>query len=680
MTDQKTTLTILPNHLDDLRGSGLSDATISAAGIRSISQEEAKRIIGFDPRCGGWAIDFPLWDSPNLWPLTIVKPDISYEFPDGRKAKYLMPKGAKHRLYIPPKPLLNDHQVLTTRFPLYVTEGIKKCLKAAQEGLACVGLSGVDAFTYRDDYGGVHIVPELDFLCLKDREVKIVFDSDIVQKYSVRQAQFKLGCESRKRKVASVVGIRLPPGPDDKKVGFDDYMMGHTERELNALPVDKLSDPPRITIDGWLGDVSENGDQPDVRSIVPELAQIDPLLYAQKFRKRVAEKADIPLGVLDGVVETARQQSKNGSEKPEVLGPTLEPRPIAEALREAESLFKKFIVLPASGLESLLSFWCLGSFLFENFSYFGYLAFRSPTPRCGKSRALKLVSMLSNGNPPVTANPTAAQLFRSGRPVLILDEVDRLKNSDKETFGDVLAVLNLGFEKGGVVERVEKGKDGFVVKSFPVYGPKVLAGIEALADALSDRAFQIRMERCKSRLPRMNPRRLAEIARQIRTDFEDFAQTHGDDIEKAYSGLPDEVPYLKEYDDRMQDVSEGLITIAAIVDSNLGDMEQTFLPDLLDGLKTVNGRREKSTREEEFIAFLDVIKDKVGPEREGFIATSILLEDFKTSERLQRIETGRGLAGFLRNFDLFPSSNGPKTNRGYWIRKEWLEAWEGRYR
>src|SRR4030095_11313923 len=116
------------------------------------------------------------------------------------------------------------------------------------------------------------------------------------------------------------------------------------------------------------------------------------------------------------------------------------------------------------------------------------LALRSATPRCGKTRLLRLLALLALDSPSITTTPTAPVLFRSQRKVLILDEVDRLRNADKENFGAVLSILNVGFEKGAVVERTERAKGGnFEVRAFPVYRPVAIAGIESLADTLSDR-------------------------------------------------------------------------------------------------------------------------------------------------------------------------------------------------
>ena len=64
-------------------------------------------------------------------------------------------------------------------------------------------------------------------------------------------------------------------------------------------------------------------------------------------------------------------------------------------------------------------------------------------------------------------------------------------------------MLNFAFERGGVVERVEQAGAAFVVKQYPVFGPKALAGVESLADTIRDRCFAIWLQRSTKRLPRL---------------------------------------------------------------------------------------------------------------------------------------------------------------------------------
>src|SRR5262249_44675993 len=132
------------------------------------------------------------------------------------------------------------------------------------------------------------------------------------------------------------------------------------------------------------------------------------------------------------------------------------PPPLADLLDQTAHLILHYAKLPVSELAVLCACWVALTYTCEHFRYCGYLALRSATPRCGKTRLLRMIALLALGHPSITTTPTAPVLFRGQRTVLLLDEVDRLRNSDKENFGAVLAILNVGFEKGAVVERMEK--------------------------------------------------------------------------------------------------------------------------------------------------------------------------------------------------------------------------------
>ncbi len=352
---------------------------------------------------------------------------------------------------------------------------------------------------------------------------------------------------------------------------------------------------------------------------------------------------------------------------------------LGELLEEIDGLLRRYIAFPAEHLAMLTACWIAGTYLYERFAYFGYLALRSPTPRCGKTHVLQLVALLAQGKPPKTMMPTAAVLFRSTRAVLILDEVDRLRNADKETFGDVIAVLDGGFERGGVVERMERAKGGgFEVKSYPVFGPKALAGIEKLADTLADRSFQIQMQRTRQRMPRLNERRLEGTARPIREKLAAWAAAHEEEVEQAYENLPDETPDLAQFDDRFQDISEPLMVLASLADAERAH-EKQILPKLIAGLTGAAGRREVSARERQLLAFLEIAEARLIMATEVFIPSADLLDACEEREELSRIETTSALAGFLRHFDLSPSADTTKTKRGYWIRREWVDEWKAIY-
>lgn len=198
------TIKLTSRHLEDLRASGLSDDTIVAAGIFSASAKQVKKIIGFDAG-PGLAFPYPGTD------FVRIKPDTPWVHPSNlqaKSAKYLTKAGAGNRLYIPPdiKTTLKDPSI-----PIYITEGEKKTLKATQEGLNCIGLAGVWCWKGKNTRGESSPIPDLDLIKWNGRKVYIVFDSDIVEKISVKKAETALAEELIGRG-AEVWAIRLPGG------------------------------------------------------------------------------------------------------------------------------------------------------------------------------------------------------------------------------------------------------------------------------------------------------------------------------------------------------------------------------------------------------------------------------------------------------------------------------------
>ena len=240
-----TTARLQDAHLQDLRSSGLSDATIQAARCYSAQEPTTRALLGFGVG-PGLVFEFPGTEDDKGVPFVQVKPDTRPAGLDG--AKYLTPKQAGCRVYVPP--ILPTDRLKNPRVTLYVTEGAKKALKAAQEGLTCVALAGVDA--WKDHRSGKSApIPDLDKIAWKGRKVYVVYDSDLATKPAVRFAEFRLGRELRDRG-AEVCAVRIPGGPNGEKVGLDadtahrerrdhsivNAPIGHHERSAATLVID----------------------------------------------------------------------------------------------------------------------------------------------------------------------------------------------------------------------------------------------------------------------------------------------------------------------------------------------------------------------------------------------------------------------------------------------------------
>ena len=215
-----------PAHLEDLRKSGLNDTTIANAGIASVPPDMFFKKLGFN--------------IPNLMSLYEIPYAKSFSrfkaFLNDGRTQYLQAKGTGNRLYIPPdvKPILNNAQI-----PLYITEGEKKSLKACQEGLYCIGLSGL----WNWSNGNKELISDFDSIALEGRTVYITPDNDWLKpnrhgyRKNLKQAVYELA-ERLKAKGAKVYIVQLPQG-DEK--GLDDYLCKHTVEDFKKLPVKDMT-------------------------------------------------------------------------------------------------------------------------------------------------------------------------------------------------------------------------------------------------------------------------------------------------------------------------------------------------------------------------------------------------------------------------------------------------------
>lgn len=230
-------------HLKMLREeSGISDEVIAARGYRTITDDKELIPLGFSTvqrRTPGLLIPGHGPDGGNGF--YSFRPDSARVIenrrkrePDGsykqRLIKYEMPKGSGLHVDCPPVCLT---QIKDPNIPLWITEGAKKADALASRGLCAVSLNGVNGFKGKNDFGGVTWLADWDYIALKGRDVRIVFDSDVMQKPEVRKALERLTAHLQ-RKGAHVSAVYLPGGREHK-TGVDDYLLTHTVDELEAL-------------------------------------------------------------------------------------------------------------------------------------------------------------------------------------------------------------------------------------------------------------------------------------------------------------------------------------------------------------------------------------------------------------------------------------------------------------
>jgi len=127
------------------------------------------------------------------------------------------------------------------------------------------------------------------------------------------------------------------------------------------------------------------------------------------------------------------------------------------------------------------------------------LAFLSPEPGSGKTRALEISETLVS-RPVEAINTTPAYLFRKisdpdGLPTILFDEIDTVFGPRAKEHEDLRGVINAGHRRGAMAGRcVVKGKQ-IETEELPAFCPVAMAGLGNLPDTILTRSVIIRMRR-----------------------------------------------------------------------------------------------------------------------------------------------------------------------------------------
>ncbi|WP_130796712.1 DUF3631 domain-containing protein [Streptomyces otsuchiensis] len=242
---------------------------------------------------------------------------------------------------------------------------------------------------------------------------------------------------------------------------------------------------------------------------------------------------------------------------------TTEPIDGAALLHEVEAFHRRFNVFPFEAAYVAVALWDAHAHLLDCFDSTPRLAFLSPEPGSGKSRALEIVETLTP-SPMVAVNASPAALFRAvsgleGRPTILFDEIDTVFGP--KTAGDneeLRGFLNAGHRRSGVTYRCVAAGDTQSVVAFPSYCAVAVAGLGGLPDTIMTRAVVVKMRR-RAPNERVSPyrQRIHEAeGNKLRDRLADWALSVADTVRGSWPTMPDGVT------DRPADVWEPLLAVA----------------------------------------------------------------------------------------------------------------------
>lgn len=233
-------------------------------------------------------------------------------------------------------------------------------------------------------------------------------------------------------------------------------------------------------------------------------------------------------------------------------------------LDRTHTFLGRFVAFPSEDAHVAHTLWIAHTHAMDAWDTTPRLAFLSPEPASGKTRALEASELLVP-NPIEAVNVSPAYLFRKvgspdGRPTILFDEIDTVFGPKAGDHEDLRALLNAGHRKGALVGRcVVRGK-AIDTEETESYCAVALAGLGNLPETILSRSVVVRMRRRApdERVEPFRRRLLLEEGERLRSDLTAWAASAIGDVIDAWPDIPEQIK------DRDADIWEALLTVADV--------------------------------------------------------------------------------------------------------------------
>ncbi|TKB91928.1 MAG: DUF3631 domain-containing protein [Nitrospira sp.] len=340
-------------------------------------------------------------------------------------------------------------------------------------------------------------------------------------------------------------------------------------------------------------------------------------------------------------------------------------------LDDLSAFLARFVAYPSSHALNAHTLWVVHTHLMDKWESTPRLAFLSPEPGSGKTRALELTETLVP-RPLQSINTTVAALFRNisdpdGSPTILFDEIDTIFGPRAKEHEDLRALINAGHRRGAIIHRcVLKGKTIETVK-FPAYCAIALAGLGQLPDTILTRSIVIRMRR-RAPHEQVEPYRLRTHepeGHRLRDRLQDWAEQIRPLLLTSPS-MPDGVS------DRNADVWEPLLAVADAIGGSWPAQARVSAVTLVTDTKRDNGSLG--------IRLLTDIRTVFGV-RDAFSTVDLIealidLEESPWGDLKGKPLDGRRLSRLLKPYEVGPKPLriGTTICKGY-ERSDFLDPW-----
>ena len=335
----------------------------------------------------------------------------------------------------------------------------------------------------------------------------------------------------------------------------------------------------------------------------------------------------------------------------------------AKLLNDIHAFLGRFVAYPSAEVHIAHALWIAHTHLMDAWDSTPRIAFLSPEPGSGKTRALEVTELLLP-NAVEAVNVSPAYLFRkvadeAGAPTLLFDEIDTVFGPRAKDNEEIRGLLNAGHRKGAVAGRcVVRGKEVFT-EELPAYCAVAMAGLGHLPDTIFTRSVIVRMRR---RAPGENVepfRRRLQVGNghRLRDLLAIWANEIRSRVETTFPKMPPDI------EDRNADVWESLLFVADAAGGDWPKRSRVAAVTLVTAAKRAmaawaifGGREFMSTK-----ALLDALINK---------------DESIWADMRGRPLTDRGLANILKDYEISSGTVrvGEWTGKGY-AKKDFHDAW-----
>ena len=232
----------------------------------------------------------------------------------------------------------------------------------------------------------------------------------------------------------------------------------------------------------------------------------------------------------------------------------------AGLLLAVEEFLGRYVAYPSETARVAHVLWIAHCWLMDHWESTPRIAFLSPEPGSGKTRALEVTEHLVP-RPVHAVNTTPSYLFRkvsdpNGPPTILYDEIDTVFGPKAKDNEDIRGMLNAGHRRGATAGRCVVRGNTVVTEELPAYCAVALAGLNDLPDTIMTRSIVIRMHRRRSdeKVKPWRDRTCRPDAEKIADRLRDWANTSHQLLE--WPDMPDGI------EDRAADVWEPLLAVA----------------------------------------------------------------------------------------------------------------------